>query len=596
MGNKKRKLGSIRTWVMRMLLLVNVAIILLLSTTTYAFYRDIFVREIASARADVSRQIAERTKQFKANLYTISNLYYTDVEFRTYTRDLNQENSGQFREYMERMTQQVIKSFGQDDLNFYVVYLSTNGIGYCSRPVSENYDCMNPEGRLWYRDLSRENGGIVDVAGFKDDELGIRAFSAARTVLDENGEAVGYLMINADERYMYQMYHDVISGGKSEIYVTSDKGRIVSSSKEKIVGYAYFNMQNLEDRIGDRGYMIADIAGKKALFTRYSDPESKFTIFEEIPLDSLLKPLVEVQRTTVLLAVLALVLGTLLAWHFSECIARPIRSLCADVKCVEEGDLNHNFSSNYYSEVDDLSQGMDKMLSQIRSLIADVQQQEELKRKMELNWLQAQINPHFIYNTLFSIKCMVEMEHNQDAAKMLTLFIQMLRDTLSSSDKMIKVKEQMERLQQYLELQKLRYENAFDGFVEYDDAAADCYIPKLLVQPLVENAIQHGIEISSQGGMITVIARRQGNAISIEVEDNGVGMTKERIGEILDGVVTSGKPDRPHIGVRNIHERIRLYFGEPWGLTIESEPGEGTKITIRIPAVETLGEGKEQSC
>lgn len=592
MGNKKRKLGSIRTRMMGMLLLVNVAIILLLSTTTYAFYRDTFVQEIASARADVSRQIAERTKQFKANLYTVSNLYYTDPEFRAYTRDLSQENSSEFRDYMEKTTRQVIKSFGQDDLNFYVVYLSADGIGYCSRSVSENYDYMNPEGRLWYRDLSRENGGIVDVAGFKDDELGIRVFSAARTVLDETGDPVGYLMVNADERYMYQMYHDVILGGKSEIYVTTDKGQIVSSSKEKIVGYSYFNMQTLEDRIGDRGYMIADIAGEKALFTRYCDPESKFTIFEEIPLESLLNPLAAVQRTTVLLAALALVLGTLLAWHFSDRIARPIRSLCAEVKCVEEGDLNHKFFSNHYSEVDDLSQGMDKMLSQIRGLIADVQQQEEQKRKMELNWLQAQINPHFIYNTLFSIKCMVEMERNEDAATMLTLFIQMLRDALSSSDKMITVKEQMEGLQQYLALQKLRYENAFDGFVEYDDAAADCYIPKLLIQPLAENAIQHGIEISGQGGMITVIARRQGDAISIEVEDNGVGMTKERIAEVMDETDTSGKPDRPHIGVRNIHERIRLYFGEPWGLTIESEPGEGTKITIRVPAVTETGEGK----
>ena len=579
----KKKEMSIRGGVMAMLVCVNAVIILLLSMGAFAFFQNGFVDEIAGARSDVLRQIAERARQFKTNIYTLSNLYYNDGRFLSAVEELEQDNKENFARYMDDLTEQLQVSFNQVNLDFYVVFLSENHIGYCSIPTSEEYDYMNPENKIWYSDLYQSEGEIVDVASYRDRILNINAYTAARTVLDKDGEIIGYLMINADERQLYKMYAEVISD-ESNIYVVDEDGRIVSSNRDTIIGFSYFHMENLNNLFGENNHIITKISGRNALFTRYYDSESGFTIFEEIPLSVVLQPIERIRVVVVVLALFMLIGGTIMAWGFSGHIAAPLRKLCADVRQVEDGDLNQTFTVNSFLEINDLSTGMARMLTRIRELIENVRIQEEEKRRLEFNWLQAQINPHFMYNTLFSIKCTVDLGRNDEAGHMLTTFIQLLRGVLSGPDEMVTIHSQMEWIRQYLELQRFRYDGAFDAIVECDERAADCLIPKLLIQPLVENAIQHGVDIADGNGMITVIARRQGDIVSILVEDNGVGMTKERIQEVMNA--TEEATDRPHLGVRNVYDRIRLHFGEEWGLHIVSAPGNGTQITLCFPAKE----------
>lgn len=586
----RRRMHSVRTRTMITLLCVNTVIILLLSVGAFWFFQKSFIREIATNRTDVLRQISERARQFKANAYTLSDLYCTDSRFRQYVQEPDEENADEFRTYMDQVTRQLQVSFNQVNLEFYTVFLSADGIGYCSLPVPLDYDYMNPQIKIWYKDIYYAGGDIVDVASYRDKALGINSFSAARTITADDGEVLGYLMVNADERQLWRTYSDVISEN-SNIYITDPGGRIVSSNLEQIIGFSYFSMSNLEKMFGENDYIITDIAGRAALFTRYYDPESGFTVFEEIPLVNVLEPIVNIRRVVVLMALITMAGGAALAWHFSGQIARPIRRLRDDVKAVEQGDLNRTFSSGGFTEADDLSRGMTGMLARIRELIASVRTKEEQKRHMELNWLQAQINPHFMYNTLFSIQCMVDMHRNEEAGRMLTTFIQILRSSLSSPNEMVTVRSQMESLRQYVELQKFRYGDSFDALIELDEQVADCRIPKLLVQPLVENSLMHGIDMDAGNGVITVVARLQGDAVCIQVEDNGAGMSAERIREVMESTTNDG---RPHLGVRNVHERIRLYYGEPWGLQIDSEPGQGTRITLRIPAQDA--QQKEEPC
>lgn len=567
---------------MTILLCINVVIILLLSAGTFSFYKKSLVSEIAAARSDVLRQVSERVYQFKTNIHTLSNLYYTDARFQQMASALGEENADSFFEYMDGLTDQFQVSFHQVNVDFYTVFLSSSEIGYCSVPVSEDYDYMNPKIKIWYNDIYQASGNIVDVASYRDRELGINAYSAARTVLGASGEIIGYLMINADERQLYQMYADVISSD-SNIYVVNDEGQIISSSRDTIIGFSYFNMKNLDGMFGEEDYIITQISGRTVVFTRYSDGESGFTVFEELPLSEILYPIAHVRRMVLILVLLALAVGTALAWIFSGRIAAPLQKLCADVRRVEEGNLDQSFAIQSFTEINDLSSGMDRMMTHIRELIENVRTKEEEKRRMELNWLQAQINPHFMYNTLFSIKCSVDMGHTKEAGHMLTVFIQMLREILSSTDEMIPIRTQMEFIRKYVELQRFRYDNSFDALVEYDEQVADCLIPKMLIQPLVENAILHGVRMEDKNGMITVIAHRRDGDVCIRIEDNGVGMTREHIREIMSTQVSSG---RVHLGVRNVYERIRLYFGEDYGLSINSAPGEGTQITLYIPVLE----------
>ena len=221
---------------------------------------------------------------------------------------LDDAHADSFFEYMDGLTDQFQVSFHQVNVDFYTVFLSSSEIGYCSVPVSEDYDYMNPKIKIWYNDIYQASGNIVDVASYRDRELGINAYCAARTVLGASGEIIGYLMINADERQLYQMYADVISSD-SNIYVVNDEGQIISSSRDTIIGFSYFNMKNLDGMFGEEDYIITRISGRTVVFTRYSDGESGFTVFEELPLSEILYPIAHVRRMVLILVLLALAVG-----------------------------------------------------------------------------------------------------------------------------------------------------------------------------------------------------------------------------------------------------------------------------------------------
>lgn len=578
-NNIKKKWNSIRTQVIVVLVFTNGVIILLLSIGGFLFYRSSFIHEIADTRADVLRQISERARQFKDNVYTVSNLYWNDKQFQKMVSELTCENSEDFDAYMDELSRHMEVSFNQVNLEFYVCFLSTDGIGYSSVPVKEDYDYMNPEIKIWYRDIYDARGEIVSVANYKDHSLGIDSYSAARTVLNEEGEIKGYLMINANERQLYKMYSEV-RNDKSNIYITNDEGRIISSNEESMIGLAYFNMKNLEKIFDGRDYVITNISNHKALFSRYYDPVSGFTVFEDIPLDDVLYPIKHVRNIVLVLSMLSVAGGGIMAWHFSGRIAAPIRKLCGNVQEVENGSLEQDFTVDSFTELNELSNGMNRMLRRICALIDSVEIKEAQKRKMEMKWLQAQINPHFMYNTLFSIKCMVDMQRNEEAGNMLLIFIQILRGILQKPEEMEKISSQMETLRRYIELQRFRYGNSFDLLIEYDEDIAECYIPKLLVQPIVENAIVHGFSENQTNRVLSVFVGSEKNSVLICIEDNGSGMTAEQISQIMQA-----KPDKEstHLGIKNVQERIQLLYGEEWGLEIDSTPGQGTKVTICIP-------------
>lgn len=556
-------------------------VIMLIAGGSYMAYRSSLLKVIGTNRSDVLSQIAGRVKTFKSNAYTISNLYYNDAGVISRMQKLDRENQQDFFDYMDELTRQYKVSFNQINLDYYVVYLSRDGIGYCSDAVPSDYDYINPEIRIWYRQLYAAGGEIVDIASYKDKALSVNSFVAARTVLDENGGILGYLMINVNEQQIYKTYADVISPG-SNIYVTDNDGNIISSNVSKIVGFHYFNMKNLDRLFGEEVYAIVQLPGEEALFGKYTDQEYGFTVFEETPLDHLLKPIRATRNRVVVLTLCVTLVGAFLAWMFSGKIVRPILRLRDYVLRVEEGDMNAVPMMKSYAEINTLSDGIRQMLSRIRELMESEKKKEEQKRRMQADLLQAQINPHFMYNTLFSIKCVVNMGENKKASRMLSSFIQLLRSTLSNPDKLVSIRSQMDSVQQYADLQRFRYGDQFDVIIQYDEAVADCLLPALLVQPLVENAIVHGGERFKGYGVIAVSVREKNRKIVIEVEDNGIGMSREQIEAVFR---ENEGADKPHIGIKNIDDRIRLLFGQEYSLRIESQPEEGTKAILTLPVI-----------
>ena len=277
----------------------------------------------------------------------------------------------------------------------------------------------------------------------------------------------------------------------------------------------------------------------------------------------------------------------------SHIIANPIKKLENSIKDLENGKLDLDIYVGGSYEIRHLGRTIISVVSQMRQLMDDIVIEQEEKRKSELDALQSQINPHFLYNTLDSIVWMVESERYEEAIAMVTSLANLFRISISKGKTIINIRDEIEHAKSYLSIQKVRYKNRFDISIDIDPEINECSTIKLIVQPLLENAIYHGVGFMDDDGEIIIKGFAKDEDIYIEVIDNGPGMTKEVVRDLLTNN-TRIHSKGSGIGIRNVHQRIQLYFGMDYGLEIESEPDEGTKITIHLPKVYDDERTKEQ--
>jgi two-component system sensor histidine kinase YesM len=285
-----------------------------------------------------------------------------------------------------------------------------------------------------------------------------------------------------------------------------------------------------------------------------------------------------------LLAVVSLALGA--AFLVSRLIARritdPIPALIAQMKAVEEGDWEARVDVSSGNELGVLGRSFNQMTSKLKALIEEVYTGQIVRREAELKALQAQINPHFLYNTLDVIYWTAQMEKAPQSAEMVQALARLFKLGLNHGEEFTTVGREVEHLESYLVLQKMRFETPPEVTVDIDPALSPCVTPKLILQPLVENAFVHGLAGLERPGRISVTGRcedREGPVAVFVVEDNGVGMTQQRLAEVL----SDDAANRDSYGVKTVDESLRLFFGREFGLTIESSPGRGTRVTLILP-------------
>ena len=282
------------------------------------------------------------------------------------------------------------------------------------------------------------------------------------------------------------------------------------------------------------------------------------------------------------LAGLVLAAALLTSWILSRMLSRPLRGLASAMERFER-DADH-FSYRPVRgtrEVRELSQSFGHMVLRIQQLMSTVRQEEINLRKTELKALQAQINPHFLYNTLDSIAWMCERGRNADAVNMVHALARLFRISISRGHELIPIAKEIEHAESYLQIQKYRYKNQFTYEFDVDPECLDYYCNKITLQPIIENSINHGLDLLVEEGRIQVEVLQDGEDILFRVRDNGVGMSQEQV----DAILEQDPEDRTGIGIRNVNDRLRIYFGAPYGLRITSELDVGTCVEIRMPKV-----------
>ena len=267
----------------------------------------------------------------------------------------------------------------------------------------------------------------------------------------------------------------------------------------------------------------------------------------------------------------------------SSKVTNPIRKLEHSVRILEEGALDTMIEPEGSYEVRHLGNAIRKMAVQLQRLMQDIVKEHESKRKNELYTLQSQINPHFLYNTLDVIVWMIENEKRQDAVRAVTALARFFRISLSKGKTGIRVEDELEHVRNYLMIQSMRYKNKFTYIIEAEEDTLELGTLKLVLQPLVENAIYHGMEFMDGDGHIQVSVTRRERDLYMEVADNGLGMREDTVEHLMKGLLTGTSGSG--IGIKNVQERIRLYFGPAYGLVIHSEPDVGTSVVVHLPAI-----------
>nr|WP_082865729.1 histidine kinase [Paenibacillus crassostreae] len=393
----------------------------------------------------------------------------------------------------------------------------------------------------------------------------------------------GILLVDVNFRTIDELSSKVTLGKKGYAYIIDSAGNIIYHPQQQLI-YAGLKYENIEPvfEYAYGSYLDTSTPEQRYITVRTAKPIDWKIVGVAYP-DEIVTTKSDLQVFIFWFLSLVIIVVLVVSIFVSAKISQPIRRLEKAVKLVGQGDFNTPIDVKGAYEVEQLSKRFNFMLRRIRQLMGQIIHEQEAKRKSELDVLQAQINPHFLYNTLNSVIRLVERGKNEDVVTAITSLSKFFRISLSKGKNVITVEEELEHVRNYLIIQKIRYKSKFNYTMEVQKEALTCTTLKLIVQPIVENAIYHGIELMPDEGSIRIAVKLEDEKIMISVTDNGLGMTTQVMEQLLTiGVKNSNGSG---VGVKNVHERIQLYYGKGYGLTFQSELEEGTTVTITIPVM-----------
>lgn len=401
----------------------------------------------------------------------------------------------------------------------------------------------------------------------------------AKAVTDPaTGQILGVILIDLKLEAVKEVIEAVKSGKSGFLYIMDADGNIVYAPVNPIV----YRVRN-EWLSGQTNSVVKTIQ-KNNYQIIFKD--SSYTKWKTSGVFSLNEALVEVTRIrqySIMIGLFTLVLAVIAALFFTASVAKPIGKLRSLMKKAEEGDLSVRFNSKYNDEIGHLGNSFNNMIQEISNLIDMVYEEQKRKREAELKTLQAQIKPHFLYNTLDTIQWMAYEHNAKDIVHVVGALSNLFRIGLSKGKEMITVREELEHIKSYLTIQKARYEDKIHYEISCDERILDYPVLKLILQPLVENAIYHGLNTRRGGGNVAISAGVEENCLYFCVTDNGMGMIPEKLKEIEDLLDNSGESASAGFGIFNIQERIKLSFGLGYRLQFSSVYGQGTTVRVRHP-------------
>ncbi|GIP29303.1 histidine kinase [Paenibacillus sp. J23TS9] len=400
------------------------------------------------------------------------------------------------------------------------------------------------------------------------------------------GLPIGLIQLSINEKSISKQYGNISIGKGGSIFIMNRKGKIVSDDNKSrlytsVENEPYFNWA-LNHQAGD----IFKIDGEKQIVVSRFFPKLDWIILGVVPVGEVTKDNQMLIRQFTALSLLFIVLAAVLTYVTSKSITRPLLAMKKTVKKMKEGNMDVVFDIESRDEIGALGAEFNKMVNRTKHLMEQIVEDEKKRKEIELAALQSQINPHFLYNTLESISALADLGRGKDIVSLVKQLAAFYRGVLSKGSPIIRVEDELNITRNYLDILKVRYGDRISSRFDVEPGVLPYRSIKLLLQPLVENAVYHGLRYKRGKGIIGVRVYSENNLLMLKVTDNGIGMQPDKLNAILREHSVHGSG----FGVKSTDERIKLHFGTSYGLRISSVYGEGTTVTAMLPLLRMEGE------
>lgn len=578
---KKHARRSISTTMVLAFTALIVAVTLAVVTRSYAYTREQLQDTATEYTGQLISQVNAEIDMYVGYIKDLSDMVVDNTAVTAY---LTSFRSGFETSWSDRVSQLLsgIAEIRQEITTIALLPLEGDAIfGNPSKTLNRYADY---QASSWYLG-ALEAGGKVYISSSHVENLVEGEYpwvvSFSRAVLGSEGELLGVLLVDLNYEIIDEICANIQLGNRGYIFLVDSASELLWHPKQNLI-YANLMQENVSDVMAQPPGVIQSSteSGQKLYISRKSHATGWTAVGVAYP-EELLQHQDRMFRQYLLIGAVGAGVAFLLAILISRAITNPLRRLALTMKALEQGDFSVRSGVRSNNEVGQLSDSFNHMIATTQALMAQQLRDQEQKRQSEWKLLQAQIKPHFIYNTLDSIIWMSHAGRNEEVVEMTSALAQLLRNSIGSGKEIITLGEELAHIESYLAIQKLRYRDKLQFELDIDPQTTSCLLPKLVLQPLVENAIYHGIRLKESSGTILVASMFDEDKLLVTVEDDGAGMNEEQLAHIYDEKESDDASSK--IGIYNVNERLRIYFGLEAGLKFFSEPEKGTTAMLILP-------------
>jgi two-component system sensor histidine kinase YesM len=589
MKNRKKilldKFGNIRTTMTVLFSLIIILALLIFLLIALQYTENTVLDNSLNYVGQIIEQVNYDIDSYIEYMENIADIMVDDKDLQSYLYVINQPKNFKVDKRVNVVTQFKTVLESREDIYNIGAY-SADGNHIINDGMTHFNEYLDIAQQSWYREAIESPTGEALSASHVQNAIKNNykwVITLSKVIVNQRtGEKSGVFFIDLNYSIISNLCNKNRLGNKSYIFIIDKDGDIIYHPKQQLI-YGGIKKENIQEILNSDGEdIIINKGNDKLHYTYRKSDKTGWIIVGVIFQSELLKNSRQTKILYIIVSIFLIIGVILVSRRLSIGITRPIHRLRDSMVKVEKGEFKQaNIDIIANNEVGILTHSFNNMTNKIDELMQEIVYEQEEKRKLEMRALQSQINPHFLYNTLDSIIWMAEGNKNREVVQMTASLAKLMRQSISNEAQLISIKQEMEYIQSYLTIQKMRYRDKLEFNIEVEEQIKQASIIKLLLQPIVENAIYHGLKYKEDKGNLNIRGYRDKDNIIIEVIDDGVGMSEDKVCNIFEEHKVNYNLNG--VGIYNVMSRIKLYYGEEYGITYYSTKGFGTIVKIKIP-------------